>query len=163
MELLLTHFFPVWRVSVYVYSVTLLQTISLTMHHCPKCEGIMQLGLLDVKCLSFCDFHPRAQRGGGGKEYRLRRVNLWWNAVWLWSVLTTEKSDCVCNRNWVDWRQRGGMRQASILLQSIQKQQDDATALNYPWCFAGKMNEVDMERASMKTHARSLAHNSSVF
>lgn len=60
-------------------------------------------------------------------------------------------------------KERSRVRRLSFLLKSIQKQQADVTALNYPWCFAGKMNEVDMERASMKTHARALTRISSVF
>lgn len=46
-------------------------------------------------------------------------------------------------------------RWASFLLQSIPKQQDDVTALNYPWCFAGKMNEVGhVEGVNEDTHTR---------
>lgn len=43
------------------------------------------------------------------------------------------------------------MIRASFPLRSIQNQQGDVTALNYPWSFAGKMNEVDMKRAHSLT------------
>lgn len=50
-------------------------------------------------------------------------------------------------------------RWASFLLQSIPKQQDDVTALNYPWCFAGKMNEVGhVEGVNEDTHTRTHLH-----
>lgn len=45
----------------------------------------------------------------------------------------------VCSRNELKTYSE---RRASFLLQSIPRQQDDVTALAYPWCFAGKMNEV---------------------
>lgn len=89
----------------------------------------------------------RRRRGVEEEENRARRwkVRQWCNTVWLWHALSPlyeKKKKSVCSRNGLRWRHTHRETGQLSATQSIPEQQDDVTALNYPWCFAGKMNEV---------------------
>lgn len=160
----ITLLFFLWVGSVFILDkTTSWQDVRITVHHCPKYEGVMQL-------CNICPpvtFIPEEKRAWRGREQsRALEMRQWCNTVWLWHALSRlyEKGGKKSKSEREKERVRvvevdsdedvHTERWASFLLQSIPKQQDDVTALNYPWCFAGKMNEVGhVEGVNEDTHA----------
>lgn len=147
--------------------------LSITRYHCPKYQDVTQLSLLNVNRLSSGDFQPRLHEVEEEEEEEKNIASCWKcisdviqfdfgvlchhrsrseksvSAAEMESIKTNTHTHTEGRRKW--------NRHTSFALQSIPKQRDEVTAHNYPWCFAGKMNEVghgEGVNESTRAHAR---------
>lgn len=147
--------------------------LSITRHHCPKYQDVTQLSLLNVNRLSSGDFQFRLHEV---EEEEEKNIASCWKCIsdviqFDFGVLChhrsrSEKSVSAAEMESIKTNthththtegRRKWNRHTSFALQSIPKQRDEVTAHNYPWCFAGKMNEVghgEGVNESTRAHAR---------